>query len=235
MGQFIDQVQKANAIQEQQLTEKKRKQLEKDKKEILKHQLSYIENSIFENIDNDFKEHQNEIDEAFIRLSNNEDIILDDYYKYIFDLKNEFSFKITDFETNQLCTLTKQFYRKALNQIYNNYKKSKKIKEQSQEEARGNWQIAIIEAFKILYGKYKLEAYFKINQAKPKILQIIGQQNNLKAYEFIDKYNKKFFEEEKKKIKPKGLSIGNILFALCGGVYLGYKADKKKTNKKIKW
>ena len=189
MGQLNDQLQKLNSAQSEILTERKRKAIEKERKELLTYLLNKYKAKILEG----------QGVEIFAQFEN-------DLKKYNFD------------------KTTRILKGQELETFYNRQAK------QTPEEAKA-WQMLIVNEFERAYKKHGLQAFWKLKEAKPKILEILQKQDDFQAWSFYDTQNKRFFKEYQNESKGTGTGgeiLKGLIFGGLLGVVLGYKSDKKK-------
>lgn len=107
-------------------------------------------------------------------------------------------------------TLIRQKYFEMVDFLETKYKKNSNTNFEQ-------FQLKLVSFFQDCYQKEGVRAYFKLNQCKTKILNILQQANSYKAFNFYDIQNKKLFNEYKARIKTKNNNFGNYFFpALLG-------------------
>ncbi|MBQ8299543.1 MAG: hypothetical protein IJX99_06750 [Clostridia bacterium] len=120
MGAFIDQVQKNNAIQREQLTYKKQKQLEKEAKQQEKEEMLLMQKEVQERLSSAIEKFYDknidtyttsQINDTFLIIENRDSTINQLFKTY---LKREYAYKI---------------YYKTIEKIYKEYRQSEEAKE----------------------------------------------------------------------------------------------------------
>lgn len=218
MGQFTEQIQQITATQNEILSERKRKQLEKERKEFLKYLFDKYKLKAIETIQPISQNAYNDI------LYNNDIInIFRDYKK---DLKKyNFDNFTIKFQSNEL----EKFTYKEISQQKSRYKKIELEEKKTQKEYNTFWKTDLYLLMDKKYKEYK-NAYITFENCKYKLLGFYTNNNyTYKDIQFYDSLNKKFNKKYPRKQKINYLSA--ILLGIAGGLYSGYKANNKNRKK----
>lgn len=218
MGQFTEQIQQITAAQNEILSERKRKQLEKERKEFLKYLFDKYKIKIIETIQPISQNTYNDI------LYNND--IINIFRDYNADLKkynfDNFTIKL---QTNEL----EKFTYKEISQQKSRYKKIELEKEKTQKQYNTFWKTDL---YLLMDKKYKIykNPFTTFENCKYKLLGFYTNNNyTYKDIQFYDSLNKKFNKKYPRKQKINYLSA--ILLGIAGGLYSGYKANNKNRKK----
>lgn len=218
MGQFTDQLQQINAAQNEILTERKRKQLEKEKKVFLKYLFDKYKLKIIETIEPISNYPYNNI------LYN--DNIINIFANYNKDLKK---YNIDDITIKLKLNELEKFTYKEISQQKSRYKKI----ELEEEKKSFDWKTHLYFLMDRSYKKFDYKAYYKLNNCKFELLEKYKPTGySYKDVDFFDNMNKKYFKKYPKTKKMNYLSaiVGGVIF----GLYKGYKTNNK-VNKKSKF
>ena len=219
MGQFTDQLQQINAAQNEILSERKRKQLEKEKKDFLKYLLN---------------KYKLKIKDIVCELSSLKinDIIENQKIYFIFETfdKTLKQYKyIDEIERQLLYYELESFMYKEIN---TQKTRAKRI-ELEEVKSSFDWKTHLYFLMDRSYKKFNYKTYYKLNNCKFELLEKYHPTGySYKDIEFFDNMNKKYFKKypETKKVNYLSAIIGGVLF----GLYKGYKTNNK-INKKPKF
>lgn len=218
MGQFTEQIQQITAAQNEILSERKRKQLLKERKEFLKYLFDKYKLKAIETIQPISQNAYNDI------LYNND--IINIFRDYNADLKkynfDNFTIKL---QSNEL----EKFIYKEISQQKSRYKKIELEEGKSQKEYNTFWKTDLYLLMDKKYKEYK-NPYITFENCKYKLLGFYTNNNyTYKDIDFYDSLNKKFSKKYPRKQKINYLSA--ILLGIAGGLYSGYKANNKNRKK----
>lgn len=218
MGQFTEQMQQITAAQNEILSERKRKHLEKERKEFLKYLFDKYKLKAIETIQPISQNTYNDI------LYNND--IINIFRDYNADLKKyNFDNFTIKFQSNEL----EKFIYKEISQQKSRYKKIELEEEKTQKEYNTFWKTDLYLLMDKKYKEYK-NAYITFENCKYKLLGFYTNNNyTYKDIQFYDSLNKKFSKKYPRKQKTNYLSA--ILLGIAGGLYSGYKANNKNRKK----
>lgn len=218
MGQFTEQIQQITAAQNEILSERKRKQLKKERKEFSKYLFDKYKLKAIETIQPISQNAYNDI------LYNND--IINIFRDYNADLKKyNFDNFTIKFQSNEL----EKFIYKEISQQKSRYKKIELEEEKTQKEYNTFWKTDLYLLMDKKYKEYK-NPYATFENCKYKLLGFYTNNNyTYKDIEFYDNLNKKFNKKYPRKQKINYLSA--ILLGIAGGLYSGYKANNKNNKK----
>lgn len=218
MGQFTEQIQQITAAQNEILSERKRKQLEKERKTFLKYLFDKYKLKAIETIQPISQNAYNDI------LYNND--IINIFRDYNADLKKyNFDNFTIKFQSNEL----EKFIYKEISQQKSRYKKIELEEEKTQKEYNTFWKTDLYLLMDKKYKEYK-NPYATFEDCKYKLLGFYTNNNyTYKDIQFYDSLNKKFNKKYPRKQKINYLSA--ILLGIAGGLYSGYKANNKNNKK----
>lgn len=224
MGQFTEQVQQINAVQNEILTERKRKQKAKEQKEFKKYLLN---------------KYKLKIKDIIYELSslNIKDIIENQKIYFVFETFDktlkQYSY-IDEIEQQLLYYELENYMYKEINTQKTRYKKiereevaAQKQQEKATKEYLQQCEKEIYLLFERTYKKYGYIAYNKLNNCKYDILKYLyGNNYTYKNIAFYERLNKQFSKQYPQKQKA------NYLSAVCLGLIYGFYKGFKNTNKK---
>ena len=218
MGQFTEQIQQITAAQNEILSERKRKQLLKERKEFLKYLFDKYKIKIIETIQPISQNTYNDI------LYNSD--IINIYRDFTTDLKkynfDNFTIKL---QSNEL----EKFTYKEISQQKSRYKKIELEEEKTQKEYNTFWKTDLYLLMDKKYKEYK-NPFITFENCKYKLLGFYTNNNyTYKDIQFYDSLNKKFNKKYPRKHKINYLSA--VLLGIAGGLYSGYKANNKNRKK----
>jgi hypothetical protein len=231
MGQFIDQVNKNNNLQNEVLSLTKQKQLAKEEKDFKKYRIKKYQLEIRDKIEDIyFSKGEN----AYNYLINARSEIIGNIFEEIQQKNKTFkNTKYTETENKELLYILYDYFNKTNEKYYKNYKK---------ENTKNN-DIDYMEIEKSIEKCYQnngILAYELLERGKFEILeQITTPQNYLKIANFHDKINKKYYkiykEEEKEiqkqkdyKRKRNKVIISSILLGTIAGFKKATKPKKRR-------
>lgn len=212
MGQFTDQLQQINAAQNEILSERKRKQLEKERKEFLQYLFDKYKLKIIETI-------QPISQNTYNNIFYNNDII-NIFRDYNADLKK---YNFDDITIKLKLNELEKFTYREISQQKSRYKKI----ELEEEKKSFDWKTHLYFLMDRSYKKFDYKAYYKLDNCKFELLEKYQPTGySYKDVEFFDNMNKKYSKKypETKKVNYLSAIIGGVIF----GLYRGYKTETKK-------
>ena len=224
MGQFIEQMQQINAVQNEILTERKRKQKAKEQKEFLKYLIDKYKLEIIETIEQLRDEPYNNILYSIniqeIFASFRQKLSQYDYFdKQTINLKAK---ELENFTYKEI-TRQKAIYKK----IQLEEATAQKQQEKATKEYLQQCEKEIYLLFERTYKKYGYIAYNKLSNCKYDILKYLyGNNYTYKNIAFYERLNKQFSKQYPQKQKV------NYLSAVCLGIIYGLYRGFKNTNKR---
>ena len=223
MGQFTEQVQQITAVQNEILTERKRKQQAKERKEFKKYLLN---------------KYKLKIKDIIYELSslNIKDIIENQKIYFVFETFDktlkQYSY-IDEIEQQLLYYELENYMYKEINTQKTRYKKieleeaAQKQQEKATKEYLQQCEKEIYLLFERTYKKYGYIAYNKLNNCKYEILEYLyGNNYTYKNIAFYERLNRQFSKQYPQKQKT------NYLSAVCLGIIYGLYKGLKNTNKR---
>lgn len=224
MGQFTEQIQQITAAQNEILTERKRKQQAKERKEFLQYLINKYKLKLIETI-------EPLRDESIENILYNENIsiIINNFEKelkkYSYFDKITVQLKVKELENFTYKEITRQKAR---------YKKieleeaaAQKQQEKATKEYLQQCEKEIYLLFERTYKKYGYIAYNKLNNCKYDVLNYLYSNNyTYKNIAFYERLNKQFSKQYPQKQKT------NYLSAVCLGLIYGLYKGLKNTNKR---
>lgn len=235
MGQFTEQIQQLNAAQNEILTERKRKQQAKERKEFLQYLVNKYKLKLIETIEPLRDEPYNDIlyNDILIKILNDFEKELN---KYSYFDKITIQLKVKELESFTYKEITKQKTRYKKIQLEEaaaqkqQEKQQKELQKQQEKAAREYLQQCekeIYLLFERTYKKYGYIAYNKLNNCKYEILEYLYSSNySYKNIAFYERLNKQFSKQYPQKQKT------NYLSAVCLGLLYGFYKGLKNTNKR---
>ena len=223
MGQFTEQVQQITAVQNEILTERKRKQQAKERKEFKKYLLN---------------KYKLKIKDIIYELSslNIKDIIENQKIYFVFETFDktlkQYSY-IDEIEQQLLYYELENYMYKEINTQKTRYKKieleeaAQKQQKKATKEYLQQCEKEIYLLFERTYKKYGYIAYNKLNNCKYEILEYLyGNNYTYKNIAFYERLNRQFSKQYPQKQKT------NYLSAVCLGIIYGLYKGLKNTNKR---
>lgn len=201
---LLNEVNKISQNQDVVLSERQQKARLKEQKDFLNYLTQQCKNEILEHL-NDYTR-----DEIIEYIITNRYFDKLNQYKY-FDktLKKQKYFEMINFLDRQL----KKIHTQEKTELAEQKQALKEYNKLMYEQ----FQLQLVNFFQDCYKENGVVAYYKLNQCKSKVLEILHQQNSYKAFNFYDIQNKKLFNEYKKNLKVKSKNNGNFFkYALLG-------------------
>ena len=216
MGQFTEQIQQITAAQNEILSERKRKHLEKERKEFLKYLFDKYKLKIIETIEPISNYPYNDI--------LYDDNIINIFANYNKDLKK---YNIDDITIKLKLNELEKFTYKEISQQKSRYKKIELEEAQTQKQQIEQFEKEIFLLFEKMYKKYGYIAYNKLNNCKYNILYYCFKNNySYKNISFYERLNKQFSRQYPQKQKTNYLSA--VLLGTMYGLYKGFKNTNKR-------
>lgn len=200
---LLYEINKISQSQETFLSERQQKAKLKAQKDFLNYLTQQCKNNILEHL-NDYT--RNELIEYII----NEYFSKLQQYKY-FDktLRKQKYFEMIDF-------LDKQLKKMSTKQKAELAEQKQALKEYNKLMYE-RFQLQLVNFFQDCYNQNGVVAYYKLNQCKNRVLEILKQTDSYKAFNFYDIQNKRLFNEYKKNLKVISKPNGNFFkYALLG-------------------
>lgn len=154
--------------------------------------------------------------------------------EYIIDtFVEEYRIKLNNYDYFDK-TLIDEQYLDMIEFVEKQYKKLQTQEKSSLREQQKldfeYFQMQIVIFFENYYQEKGIEAFFKLNECKQECLNILGQSNSYKAWNFYDVQNKKLFNRYKQSLKTK--NNNDLSFFKCAliGTSLGLIHGFKKAN-----
>ena len=224
MGQFTEQVQQITAAQNEILTERKRKQQAKERKEFLQYLVNKYKLKLIETIETLRDEPYNDIlyNDILIKILNDFEKELK---KYSYFDKITIQLKVKELENFTYKEITRQKTR--YKKIEREEAAEQKQQEKATKEHLQQCEKEIYLLFERTYKKYGYIAYNKLSNCKYDVLNYLYSNNyTYKNIAFYERLNKHFSKQYPQKQKV------NYLSAVCLGVIYGLYKGLKNTNKR---
>lgn len=224
MGQFTEQVERLASSTTEILTERKRKQQEKENKNFLKYLVDKYKLKIIETV---------ELlrDESYGNILYDDNIakILNDFEKelnkYDYFHKIEIKLKQKELENFTYNEITRQ--KSRYKKIQLEEAAAQKQQEKATKEYLQQCEKEIYLLFERTYKKYGYIAYNKLSNCKYDILNYLyGSNYSYKNITFYERLNRQFSKQYPQKQKANYLSA--IILGTMYGLYKGFKSTNKR-------